>query len=187
MNVPCRNPWIEPIERNLSSSSRAARGRLGFFLVAFVFAATACAAPEREVSSTVPSGKVTCDEVVATILPEDMDLVDRSLVPYSRTLLGIEAEYKGAGRNLSLVSGGYLDDIMEGYDDLLPAGSRDLLGGRARLLSGAYLDRSVRAALVTETDAIVPCGTRAIIGVGFTREEFETVLSGLTIRSREAG
>ena len=180
-----RMAWIGQMESNLQNC-RGTQRRLGVLLAALALATAACATVETTVSSTVPAEKVTCDEVIATVLPEGMRLVDRNLVPHSRTLLGVEAEYEGAGRNLSLVSGGYLDDILEAYDDLLPAGRSDVLGGTASLLAGEYLDQSVRAALLTDSDAIVPCGTRAIVGVGFTPEDFEAVLSGLTVRSREA-
>ena len=178
-----RMAWIGQMESSLPSSSHTP-GLLGVFLVTLTLTCAACAPSRTMVSSTVPAGKETCDEVIATVLPEGMRLVDRNLVPYSRTLLGVEAEYEGTGRNLSLVSGGYLDDILEAYDDLLPAGSADLLGGTASMLAGEYLDLSVRAALLTDTDVNAPCGTRAIVGVGFTEEEFQAVLSGLVVRSR---
>ena len=178
-----RTPWIGRTESNLQKS-RGTQRPLGALLVALTLATVACTTAEKTVSSTVPAGKDTCDEVIATVLPEGMRLVDRNLVPYSRTLLGVEAEYEGPGRNLSLVSGGYLDDILEAYDDLLPVGTREMLGGSASLLAGEYLDQSVRVALSADADMIVPCGTRAIVAVGFTQDEFEAILRGLTVRGR---
>jgi hypothetical protein len=134
-------------------------------------------------TTTAPGAKDTCEEIVATVLPADIELIDRNLVPYSPTLLGVEAEYESESANVVIVSGGYLDDQLEAYDDLLPVGDIQTIGDRrAEYLSGVFGNRSVQAAIWDEPSLQVPCSTRAVIAVGITQDEFVTLLAGLGTR-----
>lgn len=143
---------------------------------------SACTAAE-EPPRAIPLGaaKITCDELVLAEESVDLVLVDRVLVPYSRTVLGVETTYEdGRGRTLTIVSGGYLDDVTETYDDLQPAGTIRLVGETADLLRGTFL--GTRIAVAYRIGADPPCSTLAVVGIGFSAEEFTEVARDMTLR-----
>jgi hypothetical protein len=146
----------------------------------------ACSTAEPFVE-TIPPEKETCEELLATHLPAGMVLDDRSLVPFSRTLLGVLAEYSDAANDahLFVVSGGFLDDHLEPYDDLVLLDEVSLDGEDAQLVVGSFLERPVYAATWSATRLMPPCDTRAVISVGLAEEDFRAVLSGL--ESRQPG
>jgi hypothetical protein len=143
---------------------------------------TACAvAQDPPVATPLAAAKTTCDELVLAEESVDLVLVDRALVPYSRTILGVETTYEdGRGRTLTMVSGGYLDDITETYDDLQPAGTIRLVGETADLLRGTFL--GTRIAVAYRLGADPPCSTLAVVGIGFSTEVFKELARDMTLR-----
>jgi len=141
----------------------------------------ACAATqEPPVATPLTAGKTTCDELV---LPNDvlgLEIVDRVLVPYSREILGVEATYEdNLGRRLTAVSGGYLDDITETYDNLQPAGTTELADATADVLEGSFLGTPITVVYLIGSDP--PCSTLAVVAIGFSPEEFAEIAPGMML------
>lgn len=137
---------------------------------------------------TVPADKATCEEIVPTVLVRDIELTDRALVPLSRTLLGVEAEYEGTEGIINVVSGGFLDDQIEAYDDLLPVDDISVLGGhRAELQSGTFFGEPVLLATWKDPALDPLCQLRAVVTVGLDLAEFRTILAGLGTRTPTRG
>lgn len=125
---------------------------------------------------TRPAGRTTCDEAHLGTLPDGFGALDRRLVPYSGTVSGVEATYGAEdGRSVLVISGGYLDDALEAYDDLVPAGDLAHAGVEMSLLSGEFRGRSVRVALWRVSSDVVPCSARAIVALGLTAAEFDAL------------
>ncbi len=155
--------------------------RLITALVLIGLLAAACGTAETP-PSTIAGAKETCEEVVLEVVPVGLSLSDRTLVPYSRTLLGVEAEYAGSAGSVSVISGGYLDDHLEPYDDLEPLSERIVLGRDASVLAGSFIDAAVLVAVWKEPGLTVPCGTRAVVAVGLDEDQFHEILDGLGTR-----
>lgn len=77
-----------------------------------------------------------------------------------------------------LVSGGYLDDVLEAYDDLEPIGALTVRGSNATLLAGDFLDQPAHAAYWREA-APAPCDAHAVLARGLSSAEFQQVLKGV--------
>ncbi len=149
-------------------------------------AAACTTSQERPEASPLPAAKTTCNELVLTSGSSTLELVDRVLVPYSRTILGVEAEYEDDhGRSLMLISGGYLDDITEPYDNLQPAGTMQLGSGTADLLEGSFFGTPIAVAYRLGTDP--PCSTLAAVAIGFSTEAFTELALEIELRKHESG
>ena len=110
-------------------------------------------------------------------------LTDRVLVPHSRTLLGVEAEYDGPQGSLTIINGGFLDDQIEAYDNLLPVDQIQVIGGHtADLFSGTFLGDPVLLATWKDPGLDPLCQLRAVVAVGLESAEFRTLIAGLGIR-----
>lgn len=142
---------------------------------------SACAPDqERPVATPLEAAKTTCDELVLANDAFGLELVDRVLVPYSRQILGVEATYEDdLGRRLNVVSGGYLDDITETYDDLQPAGTTELADATADVLEGSFLGTPITVAYLIGADP--PCSTLAVVAIGFSPEEFVELARDMTL------
>lgn len=151
-----------------------------------ILLAPSCATNEPS-SPTVGGGKDTCEEVVVERVPTGMSMADRTLVPYSSTLMGVETEYESSTSFLAVISGGYLDDHLEPYDDLEPIGERNVLGRRASVVAGSFIDAAVLAAVWEEPGLTVPCGTRAVIAIGMETAQFHEILDALASRQPGSG
>lgn len=124
---------------------------------------------------TRPADKDTCVEIG---LDSEYPPLDRRLVPYSSTLLGVETEWGDGSKHILIVSGGYLDDIFEPYDDLDSYATIDVGGYEADLLNTVLLNRTVHAA-VWRTTEVSPCDAKAVVTTGLDRPEFERLLNSL--------
>ena len=152
-------------------------------VIALALAACAMEQPQPE-ATTLAAAKDTCDELVFAGNSSSLTLVDRVLVPYSRTIFGVEATYEDdQGRTLILVSGGYLDDIIEAYDELEPAGAIELGGNAADLLEGLYI--GVPIGVAYRLGSNLPCSTLAAVAIGFSSEEFAELVREMTLREHE--
>jgi hypothetical protein len=146
-------------------------------LASSIIACSPPTAQQATTSSTRPAHKDTCAEVT---LQTDLPLLDRVLVPYSQTLLGVEAVWGEEGRRVRVVSGGYLDDVLEAYDDLEEIGEREIDGERATLLASSLLGQQVRAAVWRDAQQ-PPCDAHVVITTGFDDLEFLDLLSSLEL------
>lgn len=149
-------------------------------LAAAVMLVVGCSPPDdlgssSTTPSTRPADKATCNEVT---LVSEYPPLDRRLVPYSSTLLGVETEWGHQSKHVLVVSGGYLDDVFEPYDDLDLYSTAEVGGYDADLLSTVLLNRTVFAA-VWRTAEISPCDAKAIIATGLDQAEFESLLGDL--------
>jgi hypothetical protein len=108
------------------------------------------------------------------------ELVDRTLVGFGPTTLGVEEKYGGDGTTMQIVSGGYFDEITEPFDTLEHVGTVSIRGAEADVLSGPYQDSMVHIALWREPGIDVPCDAHAIVASGVTEEQFLGMLNELT-------
>jgi hypothetical protein len=164
--------------------------RVVIVAVALAIAAAGCAGAARSsfeppTSDPAPRGaaKVTCEEVVPGWIPPGIELADRRLVPFSEALLGVEAEYLGDGVFLHFVSGGYLDDVLEPYDDLAPLDRRRAAGDPAQVMGGSFVGFPLFVVTWQVLGEVAPCSTRAVVAVGLTRRDFDAVVDDLTVRA----
>jgi hypothetical protein len=127
---------------------------------------------------TRPAAKDTCP---APVVPSSvgMSLVNRSLVGYSPTTLGVEEQYEGAGAWMQVFSGGYFDDITEPYDSLQESGTAAVRGVQATVLAGPYQNNIVRVALWREPGLAVPCDAHAVVASGVSEAQFNALLAEL--------
>jgi hypothetical protein len=155
---------------------------LGF--LAGLIASCSTAETDTAQPAAEPGDKTTCEEIVPTLLVGDLELTDRVLIPYSRTLLGVEAEYEGSDGVLTVVSGGFLDDQIEAYDNLLPIDDIPVIGGHtAELHSGTFFDEPVLMATWKDPGLDPLCQLRAVVTVGLELAEFRTIIAGLGTRT----
>lgn len=142
--------------------------------LAVLVALSACGAPPS--GETLPESrtaqKTTCPEVT---LASDLAPLDRKLVPYSADLLGVETTFGDGDKRVRLISGGYLDDAFEPYDDMTEFGSMTIRNSEALLLSSSLLGKPVWAAVWREA-VDPPCDAHAIIATGLSDQEFLTQL-----------
>lgn len=128
--------------------------RSGVLVVTFVAGSVLLGScdPIRTESQTPPTAasrpveKTTCAEATFSELPAGWELSDCRLVPYGPALLGVEAKFEcpgdGEGRAI-LISGGYLDDVLEAYDDLTFDRWREVSGNRAMTFAGSLMTERV--------------------------------------------
>ena len=81
------------------------------------------------------AAKSTCPQAAVTRPPRGMHLSDRELVPVSSTQLGTislitEVRQSSNRRRVEVISGGYVDDLAEDYDDLRVLG-KTRVGGQS--------------------------------------------------------
>ena len=149
-------------------------------LVLVLVATVGCgggAAP-RPTAATRPVAKVTCPSPVVST-DAGFELVNRNLVGYGPTTLGVEEEYASDGATLQIVSGGYFDEITEPYDTVQPVGTVHVRGADAEVLAGPYQDAIVHIALWREPGIEVPCDAHAIVATGVTEQRFLSMLATL--------
>lgn len=149
---------------------------LGLLLAGGLIASCSPTYSGAEVRTTRPVSKTTCPEATLT---SGLQPLDRTLVPLGPQLLGVETTFGDDRWTLRIISGGYLDDILEAYDDLTQVGSADVRGTSATLLTTTFLRDPVQVAVWHE-DTDPPCDTHAIVAVGMTRGEFARQLAAVT-------
>ena len=133
-------------------------------------------------TATRSADKATCEEIVPGWVPPEVGISDRRLVPLSQEVLGVEAEYRGDVGYLRLVSGGYLDDILEPYDNLKVVGSGTVLGDRADISEGSFVGIPVHAATWHALNLEAPCATRVLVAVGIPASDFNSIIEHLDVR-----
>ena len=128
-------------------------------------ASTGAAASSPAAASTRPAAKETCRDVTwQPPAAAHAQPVSRELIGFSPTLLGVDTHWAGDGFTAETVAGGYVDDLLEPYDDLSDAGQLVLAHGEdAQLLQGKLADVHVLVAIWSDPTLAVPCNTRAVV------------------------
>jgi hypothetical protein len=153
-------------------------------------AIAACSTPETVAIVQQPApapARTTCTATPLTAIPSDLEETDRDLVPFSPTVLGSDHLFGDDQRGLRLVVGGYLDDVLEPYDELqvirsLPLGDDRTLD---HLVGTLLTPEDVWVATWSESGTgPAPCPTRALIAWGLEADEFTAVVDALVIELR---
>lgn len=130
--------------------------------------------------------KVTCPQAVVTRPPRGMHLSDRELVPVSSTQLGTsslitEVRQSSNRRRVEVISGGYVDDLTEDYDDLRVVGKTRVAGQSGTVLAGSLLTTSVELVVWHEPGVVAPCDVHAIIASNMKGSDFRSLLASVRI------
>ena len=127
-----------------------------------------------------PATKTTCSEPTLTWLPPGVEAVERELKPYGPDLMGLEVMHAddAGDRSILVVAGGYMDEIIEAYDDLEPKGRIRVAGKPAVWLAGSLLDRPINVAVWFE-DEPEPCEVRVVLTDGLGSRAFRTLARGI--------
>lgn len=110
------------------------------------------------------AGKHTCPTIALRL--DGAREVDRLLVPLAPQVLGSEQSFEFDNARITLISGGYFDDITEPFDDLVVDDHFDIRGSTADVLRGQYLDEVITVVLWRESSTPVPCDAHAAIVAG---------------------
>lgn len=173
----------------MSRSIGARRSRLGssgVALAALAVAISGCGGSAdggtaRAAASTRPAAKRTCPDVTWAV-PASMGLerASRELVPFGPTLLGVQSTWRGHGFTVETVSGGYVDDLTEPYDNLAPTGTLSLHGDpHAEVMHGSLQGSPVLVVLWRDRSEAVPCDVHAFLVQGADHPTEELLLEGL--------
>jgi hypothetical protein len=161
----------------------------GAVLVVSAFALVGCSTmptpravdSPRAAASTRPATKATCPDVLwdppASLRLEQ---TSRELIPWSPILLGVDTTWRGDGYTVETVSGGYVDELTEPYDDLRPTGTRSLQGDpEAQILHGSFQTSPVLLVLWRVSSQAVPCDVHAFLVEGADAATEDLLLQGL--------
>lgn len=132
-------------------------------------------------ASTRPAAKETCADVVWQP-PRSLVLEQRSreLVPFTPTLLGVQSTWEGDGFSVETVAGGYVDDVTEPYDNLVPTGTLALRGDpEASILHGSLQSRPVLLVLWRDGSQPAPCDVHAFLVEGADAATESVLVEGL--------
>ena len=161
----------------------AAIGIVALALVVSGCSGSSAAAPAgaSAAASTRPAMKQTCPDV-AWVPPSSVPLehASRELVPFAPTLLGVRSTWRGNGFTVETVSGGYVDDLTEPYDNLQPTGTLSLHGDpHAEVLHGSLQGSPVLFVLWRDHTQAVPCDVHAFLVQGADLPTEGVLLTGL--------
>jgi hypothetical protein len=135
----------------------------------------------RAAPSTRPAMKQTCPDVAwAPPASVPLEHASRELVPFAPTLLGVQSTWRGNGFTVETVSGGYVDDLTEPYDNLQPTGTLSLHGdSHAEVMHGSLQGSPVLLVLWRDRTQAVPCDVHAFLVQGADLPTEELLLKGL--------
>jgi len=140
--------------------------------------------------STRPAAKITCPQAVVTQPPAGMEVSERELVPFSSTQLGMntvisdtagEAEPSSRSRTIEVVSGGFVDELTESYDNLRPVGTISITGQPVTLLAGSLLRSTVNVVIWRQPGVVPPCDVHAVLATNLSNQQFKAVVESVRI------
>jgi hypothetical protein len=140
--------------------------------------------------STRPAAKSTCAQVVVTKPPAGMDVSERELVPFSSSQLGMntvisdtadDGEPSARSRTIEVVSGGYVDELTESYDDLRPVGTISVAGQPVTLLAGSLLSATVKVVIWRQPRVAPPCDVHAVLATNLSKQQFKAVVASIRV------
>jgi hypothetical protein len=137
-----------------------------------------------------PAAKSTCPQAVVTQPPAGMEVSERELVPFSTTQLGMNtvisdtadaAEPTARSRTIEVVSGGYVDELTESYDNLRPVGTISVTGQPVTLLAGSLLSSTVNVVIWRQPGVVPPCDVHAVLATNLSKHQFKAVVESVRI------
>jgi len=91
------------------------------------------------------------------------------------------ANASSRSRMIEVVSGGYVDELTESYDNLRPAGRVSVTGQPVSLLAGSLLTSTVNVAIWRQPAVVPPCDVHAVLATNLSKQQFEAVLKSVRI------
>ena len=146
--------------------------------------------PVRQDLSSRPAAKSTCPQAVVTQPPSGMHVSERELVPFSATQLGVNtvisdrterAKPPSGFRMIEVVSGGYVDELTESYDDLRQVGTVSVTGQPVSLLAGSLLTSTVKLVIWREPGIAPPCDVHAVLATNLSKQQFKAVVKSVRV------
>lgn len=140
--------------------------------------------------SSRPAAKSTCPQAVVMQPPAGMEVTERELVPFSSTQLGVNtvisdaadaAERSSGSRTIEVVSGGYVDELTESYDDLQPVGTISVTGQPVSLLAGSLLSSTVKLVIWRQPEVAPPCDVHAVLATNLSKQQFKAVVESVRV------
>jgi hypothetical protein len=127
------------------------------------------------------AGKAVCPSLTLSALPPGITYRDRTLVPFSPSVLGVDAIWANSAstRSIEMLDGGYVDDITEPYDGLHPAAAVMVQGKSVTVLTTVFLKRQVFLGYWRQQEVAAPCNVHAIVTLGLSGGEFNAVVRSL--------
>jgi hypothetical protein len=146
--------------------------------------------PAGQNLSTRPAAKNTCAQAIVTQVPSGMEVSERELVPFSSTQLGVNtvfsdttgaAEPSSRSRRIEVVSGGYVDELTESYDDLRPIETVSVTGQPVTLLAGSLLSSTVNVVIWRQPGVAPPCDVHAVLATNLSKQQFKAVVKSVRV------
>jgi hypothetical protein len=140
--------------------------------------------------SSRPAAKNTCARAIVTKVPSGMEVSERELVPFSSTQLGVNtvfsdttgaAEPSSRSRRIEVVSGGYVDELTESYDDLRPIETVSVTGQPVTLLAGSLLSSTVNVVIWRQPGVAPPCDVHAVLATNLSKQQFKAVVKSVRV------
>jgi hypothetical protein len=140
--------------------------------------------------SSRPAAKSTCPQAVITQPPAGMEVSERELVPFSSTQLGMNtvitdtadgAEPSSRSRTIEVVSGGFVDELTESYDDLRPVETISVTGQPVTLLAGSLLSSTVNVVIWRQPGVAPPCDVHAVLATNLSKQQFKAVAESVQV------
>jgi hypothetical protein len=137
-----------------------------------------------------PAAKSTCAQAVVTRVPSGMEQSERKLVPFSSTQLGVNtvfsdttgaAEPSSRSRRIEVVSGGYVDELTESYDDLRPIETVSVTGQPVTHLAGSLLSSTVNVVIWRQPGVAPPCDVHAVLATNLSKQQFKAVVKSVRV------
>jgi hypothetical protein len=148
------------------------------------------ASRQPPIQSKRAATKVTCPQAVVSRPPRGMHLSDRELVAVSSTELGTRSLITEAGksgnRQLEVISGGYVDDLTEDYDDLRVVRQTTIAGESGTVLAGSLLSTSVELVVWREQGVAAPCDVHAVVASNMGSSDFRSLLTPVRVERSTA-
>ena len=149
--------------------------------------------PAGQNLSSRPAAKSTCPQAFVTRPPSGMHVSERELVPFGPTQLGVNTVISDAtgtaeppSRMIEVVSGGYVDELTESYDNLRPAGTVSVMGQPASLLAGSLLNSTVKLVIWREPEVAPPCDVHAVLATNLSMQQFKGVVKSVRVKHSPA-
>jgi hypothetical protein len=146
--------------------------------------------PAGQNLSTRPAAKNTCAQAIVTQVPSGMEVSERELVPFSSTQLGVNtvfsdttgaAEPSSRSRRIEVVSGGYVDELTESYDDLRPIETVSVTGQPVTHLAGSLLSSTVNVVIWRQPGVAPPCDVHAVLATNLSKQQFKAVVKSVRV------
>ena len=140
--------------------------------------------------SSRPAAKSTCPQAVVTQPPAGMEVSERELLPFSSTQLGVStvlsdtadaAEPSSRSRTIEVVSGGFVDELTESYDNLRPVETISVTGQPVSLLAGSLLNTTVKLVIWRQPEVAPPCDVHAVLATNLSMQQFKVVVESVRV------